>query len=85
MVMLTEHELDGPAIAVGLGSTLGTDRLRDVIPQLGMRLKVHHSLRTLCTDWQVCLVFLHGGLFAYHLLSVSGYRSYESTNSFVLS
>lgn len=42
-----DHELNGCAIAVGLGSNPGSGWLKDIIPSVGARLKVHHALRTL--------------------------------------
>lgn len=45
--------MDGNAITFGLASTPGPDWLRDVVPTLGLRLKVYKSLRTLLTFDQV--------------------------------
>ena len=42
-----EQDLDGNAIAMGLASTPGPDWLKDIVPTLGVRLKVHNALRTL--------------------------------------
>ena len=38
--------MDGAAIAFGLASAPGPDWLKDVVPTLGQRLKVHNSLRS---------------------------------------
>ncbi len=48
-----DQELDGCAIAVGLGSSPGPDWLKDVVPVLGLRLKVHNALRTWLSTSQV--------------------------------
>lgn len=50
-----DQQLDGCAITVGMASSPGPDWLKDVIPILGTRLKVHQALRTLLTDKQVCI------------------------------
>ena len=50
---LTEQEMDGNAINFGLASAPGPDWLKDVVPTLGLRLKVHNSLRALCSTNQV--------------------------------
>lgn len=42
-----EQELDGNAIAMGLASSPGPDWIKDIVPVLGVRLKVHHALRAL--------------------------------------
>ena len=39
--------LDGNAIAVGLAYSPGPDWLKDIVSTLGVRLKVHITLRTL--------------------------------------
>ncbi|SMN12479.1 hypothetical protein SPBRAN_1134 [uncultured Candidatus Thioglobus sp.] len=39
--------MDGSAIALGLASTPGPDWLKDVVPKVGQRLKVHNALRAL--------------------------------------
>ncbi len=45
--MIADQELDGCAIAFGLGSAPVPHWLKDIIPTLGQRLKVHNDLRTL--------------------------------------
>ena len=45
--------MDGNAINFGLASAPGPDWLKDVVPTLGLRLKVHNSLRALCSTNQV--------------------------------
>lgn len=40
-----DQQLDGHAIGVGLSTSPGPDWLKDVVPQLGVRLKVHQALR----------------------------------------
>lgn len=47
------QEMDGKAIAFGLASSPGHDWLKDVVPALGLRLKVHNALRTLVNVFQV--------------------------------
>ena len=49
----TEQEMDGNAIAFGLASAPGPDWLKELVPTLGQRLKVHNALRTLCSECQV--------------------------------
>ncbi len=51
--MCIEQEMDGAAIAYGLASCPGPNWLQDVIPKVGLRLKVHHALVKLCTECQV--------------------------------
>ena len=42
-----DEELNGDAIALGLASDPGPSWLKDIIPKLGLRLKVHNVLRSL--------------------------------------
>ena len=42
--------MDGKAIAFGLATAPGPDWLKDLIPTLGLRLKVHNSLRSWYTS-----------------------------------
>lgn len=51
-----EEELDGQAVAAGLGGSNGCDWLKDVVPKIGLRLKVHKSLEDLFHKMQVSLV-----------------------------
>ncbi len=53
LTWILEQELDGKAIAVGLASSPGPDWLKDVVPTLGLRLKVHNAVRTMYSEWQV--------------------------------
>lgn len=39
--------MDGDAILVGFSSTPGPDWLKDMIPKVGLRLKVYSALRDL--------------------------------------
>ena len=52
-VVYLEQELDGSAIAVGLASSPGLDWLKDIVPLLSVRLKVHNALRTLINEEMV--------------------------------
>ena len=52
-IFVTEQEMDGSAISFGVASTPGPDWLRDVVPVLGLRLKVHNRLRSLVASCQV--------------------------------
>ena len=45
-----EQELDGNAIAMGLASSPGPDWIKDIVPVLGVRLKIHHALRAIYND-----------------------------------
>ena len=42
--------MDGAAIAIGLASSPGPTWLKDVIPIVGTRLKVHNALVRLCNN-----------------------------------
>lgn len=44
--LCSEQDLDGSAIAFGLGTTPSPDWLKNVVPALGLRLKVHNALRS---------------------------------------
>ena len=48
-----EQDMDGKAIAFGLATAPGPDWLKDLIPALGIRLKLHNCLRSWYTDCQV--------------------------------
>lgn len=50
---IIEQELDGDAIAVGLASSTGPDWLKDVVPKMGLRLKVHSALHSFLLKSQV--------------------------------
>lgn len=58
LFFIVEQDLDGNAIAMGLASTPGPDWLKDIIPTLGVRLKVHNALRTLYNANMVSLSHL---------------------------
>ena len=45
--------MDGPAIKFGLGTSPGAEWLREIVPTLGQRLKVHNVLRSLCIKEQI--------------------------------
>ena len=47
---IAEQEMDGKAIAFGLASSPGHDWLKDVVPALGLRLKVQFRLACLRFD-----------------------------------
>ena len=49
--------MDGNAIAVGLASGPGPDWLKDVVPKVGQRLKVHDALRALYLECQVSRIY----------------------------
>lgn len=51
--------MDGSAITVGLGATPTPDWLKDVVPVLGLQLKVHNALRTFYNACQVSLLGVH--------------------------
>jgi len=42
---ISDQDMDGEAICVALASTPGPDSLRDVIPKLGLRLKVYQVIK----------------------------------------
>lgn len=44
MIFHVEQDLDGNAVTFGLGTSPGPDWLKDVVPTLGLRLKVHNAL-----------------------------------------
>lgn len=48
---ILEQEIDGGAVAVGL-SCSSPEWLKDVIPKVGLRLKVHGSLLALSSHCQ---------------------------------
>ena len=47
--------MDGKAIAFGLATASGPDWLKELILSLGLRLKVHNSLRSLYSECQVSI------------------------------
>lgn len=50
LFFFAEQDMDGNAVAMSLASVPGPDWLKDIIPTLGVRLKVHTALRTLYND-----------------------------------
>ena len=44
---ITDEDLDGKAIAIGISTSPGPDWLKDVVRKVGLRLKVHKELRQL--------------------------------------
>ena len=42
----SDQEMDGEAICAALASTPGPDSLRDVVPKLGLRLKVYRVIKS---------------------------------------
>ena len=45
--------MDGDAISVGFASSPGPDWLKDIVPKVGLRLKVYSALRALHLQCQV--------------------------------
>lgn len=45
--LILDEDMDGSAISAGLGSGPGPDWLKDVVPKVGWRLKVHNALKEL--------------------------------------
>lgn len=45
--------MDGNAVTYGLASAPGPDWLKEIIPTLGIKLKVHNALRSLFSEAQV--------------------------------
>ena len=54
--LCSEQDVDGSAIAFGLGTTPSPDWLKDVVPALGLRLKVHNVLQSLNAAGEVSSV-----------------------------
>ena len=52
--VILEQELDGSAISMGLASSPGPDWIKEIVPLLGVRLKVHNALRALFNEEMVC-------------------------------
>lgn len=61
--LILDEELDGQAVAAGLASSIGSDWLKDIIPKVGLRLKLHQSLNSLaqeeCPVSQVSYCYLY--------------------------
>ena len=51
----TENEMDGEALSTLLAAVQGPDCLKDLVPKLGVRLKVYKRIKMLC-DHEVCSV-----------------------------
>ena len=49
----TDEDMDGDAISAGLASCPGPDWLKEVVPKVGVRLKVHSALKALYHETQV--------------------------------
>ena len=49
----TDEDMDGDAISAGLASCPGPDWLKEVVPKVGVRLKVHSALKALYHEAQV--------------------------------
>ena len=47
ILLILDQEMDGNAVVFGLASAPGPDWLKDIIPTLGQRLKVHNDLKSL--------------------------------------
>ena len=42
-----DNEMDGEAVEVAVAATPGPDCLKDIIPKVGLRLKVYNRIKTL--------------------------------------
>ena len=42
---ISDEDLNGDAIAFGLASSPGPDWLKDAVPKVGLRLKIHNALQ----------------------------------------
>ncbi len=60
--------MDGNAISLGFASSPGPDWLKDVVPTLGLRLKVYNDLRSLVADESQNGVSNVNALVHYHLI-----------------
>lgn len=52
-IQISDEDMDGDAVAVGLASSPGPDWLKDLVPKVGVRLKIHNALRSLYLQCQV--------------------------------
>lgn len=55
----SDEDMDGAAISAGLASCPGPDWLKDVLPRVGIRLKVHNALKALYHQVQVSHYHVH--------------------------
>ena len=46
-LLLKDQEMDGEAILMGFASTPGANWLKEIVPKVGLRLKVYNNLRKL--------------------------------------
>ena len=53
-----EHEMDGESLMTLISVTPGPDCLKDLIPKIGIRLKVYRSIKG-CYDEEVNKVSFH--------------------------
>ena len=60
-----EQEMDGEAICAALASSPGPDALRDLIPKVGVRLKVYRAIRSVLDQQYVLQV----GCFFMHIVT----------------
>ena len=65
--------MDGEAICSALASTPGPDSLRDVVPKLGLRLKVYRVIKS-ALDQQYMEQVSAGGAFEKVLLTIYVYH-----------
>ena len=49
--------MDGSAIAFGIATSPGPDWLKELVPTLGLRLKLHNDLKALIHSEQVSMHF----------------------------
>lgn len=52
-ILYSDEDMDGDAVAVGLLSSPSPNWLKDLVPKVGLRLKVHRALRSLYFQCQV--------------------------------
>ena len=50
--------MDGEAVIAGLSSSTGPDWLKDVLDKVGVRLKVHSTLKMLYTPTMVSYLYI---------------------------
>lgn len=53
---VVENEMDGEALVTLLTTVQGPDCLKDLIPKLGVRLKVYQRIKVLYNEEVTCLV-----------------------------
>lgn len=52
-ILYSDEDMKDDAVAVGLSSSPGPDWLKDLVPKVGLRLKVHKALRSLYLQCQM--------------------------------